>query len=49
MANFGSYFEIEEAIDELKSLQKERPDYIRFNVDQWGSLSFIKISEINDK
>jgi len=38
------YFEISEAIDTLKSLQKEKPDLVRFNVDRWGTLTFVKFS-----
>ena len=38
-------FEISESIDVLKSLQKERPDDVRFNVDYWGSLTFVKLNK----
>ncbi len=38
----SKYFEILEAIDLLKTLQKERPEFIRFNVDRWGALTFVK-------
>ena len=40
----GSYFEISQVTDTLKSLQKERPDLIRFNVDRWGALTFVKFN-----
>ena len=40
----GSYFEISEAIDTLKSFQKERPTLIRFNVDRWGALTVVKFN-----
>lgn len=37
-----TYFEISEVIEMLKLLQKEKPKIIRFNVDRWGNLTFIK-------
>jgi len=40
----GCYFEITEATDTLKSLQKERPELVRFNVDRWGALTFVKFN-----
>lgn len=40
----GTYFEISEAIDTLKPLQKERPELVRFNVDRWGALTFVKFN-----
>lgn len=40
----SQYFEISEAIDLLKILQKERPEFIRFNVDRWGVLTFVKFT-----
>jgi len=40
----GSYFEISDAMDTLKSLQKEKPELVRFNVDRWGALTFVKFS-----
>ena len=40
----GSYFEISEVTDTLKSLQKEKPELIRFNVDRWGALTFVKFN-----
>lgn len=39
-----TFFEISEVIDTLKSLQKERPELVRFNVDRWGALTFVKFS-----
>lgn len=36
------YFELSESLDILKSFQKERPKLVRFNVDRWGKLSFVK-------
>jgi hypothetical protein len=39
-----SYFELSEALDTLKSLQKERTDLVRFNVDRWGALAFVKFN-----
>lgn len=38
----GAYFEIAESIDILKALQKEKPELVRFNVDRWGTLTFVK-------
>jgi len=38
------YFEISECINILKSLQKERPELVRFNVDRWGVLTFVKFN-----
>lgn len=38
-----SYFEIGEALDCLKEMQKEKPKLIRFNIDRWGKLSFLKL------
>jgi len=40
----GYYFEIFEATDMLKALQKERPELVRFNVDRWGALTFVKFN-----
>jgi len=40
----GTFFEISEVTDTLKSLQKERPELVRFNVDRWGALTFLKFS-----
>lgn len=40
----GTYFELAECIDMLKSLQKERPELVRFNVDRWGALAFVKFT-----
>jgi len=40
----GSYFEISETTNTLKSLQKERPELVRFNVDLWGVLTFVKFN-----
>jgi len=40
----GSYFEIAEVTDMLKSLQKEKPELVRFNVDRWGALTFVKFN-----
>jgi len=40
----GSYFEISQVIDTLKFLQKERPELVRFNVDRWGALTFVKFN-----
>jgi len=40
----GYYFEISEATDMLKALQKERPELVRFNVDRWGALTFVKFN-----
>lgn len=40
----GAYFEISEAEDMLKSLQKERPELVRFNVNRWGALTFVKFN-----
>lgn len=40
----GSYFEISEVTDTLRSLQKERPELVRFNVDRWGTLTFVKFN-----
>jgi len=39
-----AYFELSESIDILKSLQKERPELVRFNVDRWGVLTFVKFN-----
>lgn len=39
-----SYFEISEATDTLRSLQKERPELVRFNVDRWGVLTLVKFN-----
>jgi len=40
----GAYFELSEAINLLKSLQKEKPELVRFNVDRWGTLTFVKFN-----
>jgi len=40
----GCYFEISEATELLKKIQKERPELIRFNVDRWGALTFVKFN-----
>lgn len=40
----GSYFEISEVTNTLRSLQKERPELVRFNVDRWGALTFVKFN-----
>ncbi|MCM8790054.1 MAG: hypothetical protein NC916_03450 [Candidatus Omnitrophica bacterium] len=47
ITEMGTYFELSESLDSLKSLQKEKPDLVRFNVDRWGALSFVKF--INEK
>jgi hypothetical protein len=41
----GAYFEISESLDMLKSLQKERSELVRFNVDRWGALTFVKFND----
>lgn len=43
----GAYFELSESINMLKSLQKEKPELVRFNVDRWGDLAFVKF--VNEK
>lgn len=40
----GSYFEISEVKDTLRFLQKEKPNLVRFNVDRWGALTFVKFN-----
>jgi len=40
----GRYFEISEATDTMKALQKEIPELVRFNVDRWGVLTFVKFN-----
>lgn len=40
----GAYFELSESLDTLKSLQKEKPELVRFNVDRWGALTFVKFN-----
>lgn len=40
----GAYFELSESLETLKSLQKERPELVRFNVDRWGVLTFVKFN-----
>jgi len=40
----GTYFELAESLDTLKSLQKEKPELVRFNVDRWGTLTFVKFN-----
>jgi hypothetical protein len=44
ITEMGNFFEISEAMDALKSLQKERSELVRFNVDRWGVLTFVKFS-----
>ncbi len=44
----GTYFELAESIEMLKSLQKERPELVRFNVDRWGVLTFVKFTANKD-
>ena len=44
LTEVGTFFEISQATDTLKSLQKERPELVRFNVDRWGVLTFVKFS-----
>jgi len=41
----GVYFEISESLECLKMLQKERPEHVRFNVDRWGALTFVKFND----
>ena len=38
----STYFEVSQCIERLKLLQKERPDIVRFNVDRWGHVTFVK-------
>lgn len=38
------YFELSESLDALKSLQKEKPELVRFNVDRWGAPTFVKFN-----
>lgn len=40
----GIYFEISEVVDMLRILQKEKPEFIQFNVDRWGVLTFLKMT-----
>jgi len=40
----GTYFELNESVEALKRLQKERPELVRFNVDRWGALTFVKFN-----
>jgi len=40
----GAYFELSESLDTLKSLQKESPELVRFNVDRWGALTYVKFN-----
>jgi hypothetical protein len=40
----NAYFELSESLDTLKSLQKEKPELVRFNVDRWGVLTFVKFN-----
>lgn len=44
MTGAGTYFEISEALETLKSIQKEKPELVRFNVDRWGALTFVKFN-----
>lgn len=44
LTEVGSYFEISDAKQILKSLQKERPETVGFNVDRWGALAFVKLN-----
>lgn len=44
ITEMGIFFEISEVTDTLKSLQKEKPELVRFNVDRWGALTFLKFS-----
>ncbi len=38
------YFELSEALEVLKLLQRENPELVRFNVDRWGALTFVKLN-----
>lgn len=42
ITELGAYFELSESLDMLKSLQQEKPELLRFNVDRWGALTFVK-------
>jgi len=44
IAESGCYFEISEATVMLKTIQKEKPELVRFNVDRWGKLTFVKFN-----
>jgi len=44
LIELGIYCEISEFIDVLKSLQKEKPRQVMFNVDRWGMLNFVKFN-----
>ncbi|HRD02024.1 MAG TPA: hypothetical protein PLP57_05190 [Candidatus Saccharicenans sp.] len=39
-----TFFELSECLEILKSIQKERPELVRFNVDRWGTLTFVKFN-----
>jgi hypothetical protein len=41
----GNYLEISESIQILKSLQKDKPRLVTFNVDRWGMLNFVKFND----
>lgn len=41
----GTYYEISESVDVLKSLQKEKPQLVSFSVDRWGGLNFVKFNQ----
>ena len=45
LVEVGNYFEISESIEMLKSLQKDKPRLVTFNVDRWGMLNFVKFSD----
>lgn len=45
LTDSGRYFEISEAKDFLKALQKEMPYLVRFNVNRMGELSFVKFTD----
>lgn len=41
----GTYYEISESVDTLKSLQKDKPQLVVFSVDRWGGLNFVKFNQ----
>lgn len=42
------YFEMAEGLDNLQKAQRQHPDLVRFNVDRWGNVTFVKFTRSPD-
>lgn len=41
----GAYFEVSDCRNAIISLQKEKAELVRFNIDRWGDLAFVKFNQ----